>query len=279
MSSDQDYYRLLGISRDAPEREIKKAYYELARKLHPDKAKDEDERVVNSNKLAAISQAYNTLKDPKKRADYDAQIRGKGPASATPGEQPSSQAAAAAPPVRAATPKSGKKSGAPTVHGIPQGDGDAEAESRKASAVFQQKKTMAQKAFVRGMQHFKVGEYKQALSFFEVATTNDPDSEAQYHLKYAQCLMKTKSSFTKAAEHAEKACQMDPYNLEYRLLLGDIYESAGVYSKAKDIYEEVLRWDAGNREAKNRLQLLAASGIGGKPGMLDKLSSLFGKKK
>ncbi|MBX3730744.1 MAG: DnaJ domain-containing protein [Candidatus Sumerlaeia bacterium] len=275
MSSDLDYYRLLGISRDAPEREIKKAYYELARKLHPDKAKDEDERVTNSNKLAAISQAYNTLKDPKKRADYDAQIRGKAPASSS----ESAPAPAAATPVRTAAPKAAKKSGAPTVHGIPQGDGDAEAESRKASAVFQQKKSMAQKAFVRGMQHFKLSEFKQALSFFEIAATNDPDSEAQYHLKLAQCLMKTKGSFTRAAEHAERACQMDPYNLEYRLLLGDIYESAGVYSKAKDIYDEVLRWDATNREAKNRLQLLAASGIGGKPGMLDKLSSLFGKKK
>ncbi|MDK2970735.1 MAG: hypothetical protein PWP23_490 [Candidatus Sumerlaeota bacterium] len=281
MSSELDYYRLLNISRDAPEREIKKAYYELARKLHPDKAKDEDERATNASKLAAISKAYNTLKDPRKRAEYDQQIRGK---TATNSDASSSSGSvSSATPIRRPGKRqdsTGRSTGMATVSGIPDGEQNPEEASKRQNAVYQQKKSMAQKAFVKGMQYFKVADYKQALNFFEVTVQNDPESEPQYHLKYAQCLMRTKGSFTKAAEHAEMACQLDPYNLEFKLALGDVYEQAGVNSKAKEIYEDVLRWDATNREAKNRLQLLGNSGGGGgAKGVLDKIVAMFSKKK
>lgn len=263
MSEEKDFYRLLGVSRDAPDREIKKRYYELARKLHPDKARTPEDRTTNASQLAAISRAYNQLKDPKKRAEYDGQLRGRTAQSS--GEVPTPGDAAAG---RSAT---GSAAAAPSP--------PAGAPDNRASIVFQQRKSMAQKAFVRGMQHFKVQEFRQALSFFEAAVTNDPDSESQYHLKYAQCLMKTKGSFTKAVQHAEKACELDPYNMEFKMILAEINEMAGVFSRAKEIYEEVLRWDPTNNVARNSLNMLGGGG-GAKGGtVLDKLSSLFGKKK
>lgn len=67
------------------------------------------------------------------------------------------------------------------------------------------KKSLAQRAFVKGMQHFKRAEYKQAIEFFDAAVNNDPDSEPQYHAKLALCLIRSKGSFTRAVTHAQKA--------------------------------------------------------------------------
>jgi DnaJ-class molecular chaperone len=63
----RDYYTVLGIPRDADEKQIKKAYRELARKYHPDvySGPDADE------KFKAINEAHQVLSDPEKRARYD----------------------------------------------------------------------------------------------------------------------------------------------------------------------------------------------------------------
>lgn len=66
----QDYYEILGISRDASAKDIKAAYRKLARQWHPDlhtgKQKEEAEE-----KLKRINEAYEVLKDSEKRAKYD----------------------------------------------------------------------------------------------------------------------------------------------------------------------------------------------------------------
>jgi len=59
-----DHYQILGVSRDADTREIKTAYRKLASKHHPDKGGDEQ-------KFKEIQNAYETLSDPQKRAEYD----------------------------------------------------------------------------------------------------------------------------------------------------------------------------------------------------------------
>ena len=70
MSQQVDYYAVLGVSRDASEGEIKKAYRKLALKWHPDKVKSGD-RELASEKFKQISEAAETLLDKDKRAEYD----------------------------------------------------------------------------------------------------------------------------------------------------------------------------------------------------------------
>jgi len=276
MSQQADFYRLLGVSRDAPDREIKKAYYALARQLHPDKAATPDEARTNSDRLAQISQAYNTLKDPKKREEYDRSSAGKatsGGPSLTP--QPTMPRAAA--PAAAPAPAAGDGKTAPPAGG--SAPPPAAAAARNSNEMAQQRIAMAQKAFVRGMQHFKAFEYDKARPFFEAAIQNDPDSEPHYHNKYAQCLIRSRGSFTKAVEAAQKAAEMDNYNLEFKLTLGEIYEAAGVPTKAIEVYEDVLRWDADNGRAKQRLADMKAKDPKNQPLLAKLLPSLFGKKK
>ena len=64
----EDFYGVLGVSKGADAGVIKKAYRKLAKELHPDKnpgCQDSEAR------FKSISQAYECLKDPQKRAAYD----------------------------------------------------------------------------------------------------------------------------------------------------------------------------------------------------------------
>jgi curved DNA-binding protein len=63
----KDYYATLGVPKDATADDIKKAYRKLARKFHPDVSKEKDAE----EKFKAMAEAYETLKDPEKRAAYD----------------------------------------------------------------------------------------------------------------------------------------------------------------------------------------------------------------
>lgn len=71
-SKQKDYYKVLGVSRDADDRTIKRAYRQLTKKYHPDKAaalgttKEEAEK-----KMASINEAYEVLSDPELRSRFD----------------------------------------------------------------------------------------------------------------------------------------------------------------------------------------------------------------
>lgn len=63
----KDYYKILGISRSASEEEIRRAYYKMSQKWHPDKHPNMD----YTDKMQEINEAYSVLKSGFKRARYD----------------------------------------------------------------------------------------------------------------------------------------------------------------------------------------------------------------
>jgi curved DNA-binding protein len=63
----KDYYAALGVERNATPEQIKAAYRKLARKFHPDVSKEKNAE----EKFKEVAEAYETLKDPEKRAAYD----------------------------------------------------------------------------------------------------------------------------------------------------------------------------------------------------------------
>eukprot|EP00906_Rhabdomonas_costata_P010655 RCo014991 len=65
----EDYYTVLGVSRDASEQEISKAYKKLALKWHPDK--NPDNRAAAEANFKKVSEAYDVLRDPQKKKVYD----------------------------------------------------------------------------------------------------------------------------------------------------------------------------------------------------------------
>jgi molecular chaperone DnaJ len=65
----RDYYEILGVTRDAPVDEVKKAYRQKAKELHPDKNPKDRKKAEEDFKRA--TEAYEILSDPEKRAQYD----------------------------------------------------------------------------------------------------------------------------------------------------------------------------------------------------------------
>jgi molecular chaperone DnaJ len=68
MANKKDYYQILGVARDAPAEEIKKAYRQLALRHHPDRNPGSKE---DEEKFKEAAEAYSVLADPEKRSVYD----------------------------------------------------------------------------------------------------------------------------------------------------------------------------------------------------------------
>ena len=66
--ADKEYYKILGVKKDATQEEIKKAYRKMAMKYHPDHAEGDK---ASEEKFKKISEAYAVLSDPEKRKQYD----------------------------------------------------------------------------------------------------------------------------------------------------------------------------------------------------------------
>src|ERR1700720_316101 len=73
MAARPDYYKILGVGKNASDEEIKKAYRKLARRYHPDRNHGDKEA---EERFKEISQAHDVLSDSEKRKAYD---RGTGP--------------------------------------------------------------------------------------------------------------------------------------------------------------------------------------------------------
>ncbi len=71
---EKDFYRLLGVDKDADQATIKKSYRRLAQSMHPD-ANPDDERA--GEQFKEVSEAYSVLSDPERRKEYD-QVRSMG---------------------------------------------------------------------------------------------------------------------------------------------------------------------------------------------------------
>lgn len=68
MAANKDYYKILGVDRNADANAIKKAYRKLAKKYHPD---TNQENSVANEKFKEVTEAYEILHDEEKRKLYD----------------------------------------------------------------------------------------------------------------------------------------------------------------------------------------------------------------
>lgn len=254
----ESYYHILGVPSDSDEREIKRAYHRLARELHPDKAANSQQAREAEQRFAVISKAYNVLKDPQLRKEYDSRTQ----ASGTNGAEKQKPRTPTQSVMRAGS------------RGQEEGTGPRKVETEKREApasspprqeprsskpdqsqLTSQRASIAQKAFAKGVQLVKQKDYLKAIEFFEAAIQNNPN-EAPYHAYLSMAMVNAKRSASRAIECAERAIELDTYNLDYKLNLAQIYQMIGSKTNAIKMYEEILRWDEKNTIALQMLREL-----------------------
>jgi tetratricopeptide (TPR) repeat protein len=231
----KNHYQVLEIPTDAPDREVKRAYHGLAKRLHPDRASTPEEAKQLEEQMALVSQAYNVLKDPRKKGEYDGQLQ------------------------RTAAEMKGDSAGG----GRGTGPGSASGTSDPTSAM-SRRAQIAAKAVVKGVQLIRGGEAAKAIEFLEAAVSNN-EEDALAHAKLAEALTLAARSVTRAAKHAERAIELDPWQVEHRLTLAGIYERAGIRSRALEAFREVLKWDASNEIARAKITELERAAKSEKP--------------
>lgn len=150
---NKDPYKVLGVSPDADDAEIKKAYYELAKKYHPDNCPNEDLRNLASEKMKEINEAYDTIKA------WRASGKKEGPGGGA------GRGAGSADPLYS------------RIRILLNENHVAEADSLLEGVAYNQRG--AEWCFLKGVVYMRLGRYFDAIRMMETASRNDPDN-AEY---------------------------------------------------------------------------------------------------
>lgn len=229
--SSATLYDLLGISMNASGAELKKAYYAMAKKYHPDRHHSpflHDVHGQLEELFLKVQQAYQKLSDPLSRRRYDSSLRTEAP--------------------RGEVPTTGPAPGAPTIEGHPPAvTGSAEPEAPRPTD------KMAEAQFREGKRHFTEMRYFDAIQCLREAVRLAPQ-KGHYHKLLAQALVKNPHWRKEAEEHFQKALESDQFDPECFVGLGEIYEAAGMSSRAQKMFAQALNYDPSNEIAREKVE-------------------------
>jgi curved DNA-binding protein CbpA len=220
-----DLYQILEVPPAARTEEVRRAYFRLAKRFHPDHREGGDQEATE--RFIAIQQAYKILTSPIEREKYDA-LRRKG----KPAEQP-----APAP-------------GEPAPMG------------RRAAAKEQDKD--ARRAYLHAQQLIEQGDAGRAVEILRVLVKTVPDNLA-YQSLYGYALSIKGRKLHTARDLCRRAVEAEPYNSDFHAHLGCVYVRAGLGRTAQSCFEEALRWDPNHPLALRHLkpaESAPAAGLG-----------------
>ena len=225
------YYELLDIETMATPDEVKAGYFRLAKKLHPDHRaglKIHDPEGAFDDLYLAVKAAYEVLSSETERRRYDFSLEKKRPKAATPSLEPPPSANISNRP----KPKERSQPGSPPSHY------DA--------------RQMALLHFTNGQRFFNEGRFHEAIEELQDAVRLD-GGQGQYHRMLAHALAKNPKWRRRAETHFLKVLEIDQFDIDTMLALGDIYEAGGMAQRARKVYEQALGLDPGNRRANEKL--------------------------
>jgi curved DNA-binding protein CbpA len=214
-------YDLLGITITANDGEVKKAYYAMAKKYHPDRHHSPYLRDVHGlleELFGKITDAYQMLSSPFERNRYDAKIRAGGPAAVL------------------------------AVGGTPTSEEANESARRRA----------AEERYKEGKRHFDEMHFFDAIQSLREAVRLFP--KKNYHKLLGQALMKNPKWLREAEEQFRLALKMEQFDAECYMGLGDIYEAEGMSTRAQKMYEQAATYDPENEAVQNKLGKRGAQG-------------------
>ncbi|HEX3560849.1 MAG TPA: DUF4388 domain-containing protein [Pyrinomonadaceae bacterium] len=236
------HYVVLGVARSAPSDEIKRAYYSLARRLHPDRFRrdaDEPLRQQTDAAFARIAQAYEVLKDSGRRAAYDLKLS----------KQPE-----AAPRVREgdAVQETVRVTGSNAAKRDDAATRDA-AQSPPASPLD------AEQKFQQGMAALRRDDVARARAFLGEAARLVPQ-QARYRAYFGQALAHDRATRRQAESELQSAIALDAGNASYHVMLAELYAEVGLRRKAEAELERALALDPAHAAARRLVEELRRAG-------------------
>jgi curved DNA-binding protein CbpA len=215
------YYGVLGLDLFASSAEkIKKAYYQAAKRFHPDRhfGLPEETKMKLTEIFTYITNAYITLSDQKKKLEYDKRM---------------------------------KKKTAPGFSVIQDGVDDSSTGIHERMA---QNAEIARKKFNKGLEKGWRGLFEDAAHSFAAAIYFD-GSVPEYHFHYGRCLVKLQRP-KEAIAALNRALEMDPHKPDVLAELGHAYIQLGFSLRAKSCFEKALKLHASHKRAAEGLASL-----------------------
>jgi tetratricopeptide (TPR) repeat protein len=244
----RDHFELLGVTPAATAVELRAGYARLARILHPDACRDAILTDVEEQREAVflrVCRAYETLRDPETRAEYEADLRRRKPRPA-PSDAPTvvfSAPFVPPPPSEAPTSPTGGPSPAGPVAPGPS------LEERMEEAI------------AEGEELLRNGQPWEAIQKIEPTLQHAQGAlRIRARLALARASMKNPEWLRKAESHLQDVLREDPMRLEAYLLLGDIYKTSQLRVRATAMYRKALDLQPGNRHALRELARLEGAG-------------------
>jgi len=231
LSSAQSHYEILAVEKTVSTSDLKKAYYDIARKYHPDRFRGSDGALLAQieSGFARITQAYDTLRDSHLRASYDAKLNAQ---------------------MRAARlAESAPKATVPQAEDIP-GSSDAAKDDNLTPA------QLAEVQFKKGFAALELGDRNVAVGLLGSAA-RAVAHEPRYRAYYGRALALHQSTRRLAEAELQAAVKLAPSNAEYRVMLAELYRDLGFQVRARSEAERALSADRNSQKAKELLESLS----------------------
>lgn len=224
------HYDVLGVDSMAAPSEMKSAYYDLARRYHPDRFRKAEPALLTriESAFARITQAYDTLRDDDLRANYNAKL----------------QARRKAQQIADAT----SKPRTPTAQSTATPDATPVVPVLSAAE-------RAANDFKEGLAALEQGQRKLATGLFASAARLAPN-EARYRAYYGQMLAGQENTRRAAEAELQAAIKLDSGNADYRVMLAQLFRDLGFAIRAKGEAERAVAADPNNQKARDLLREL-----------------------
>jgi curved DNA-binding protein CbpA len=229
-----NHYEVLNVISTAPPQRIKNRYYALARLYHPDKFHLETSSTMHArleSAFARITQAYETLMDPGRRAGYDAKL------AALEISRKFAQSA----------PKKVVKEAEPTSPS-----------DKQTANVVASEAELAENNFKEGYGALQQGQAQLAITKLAAAARAVPQ-EGRYRAYYGHALAAGKDTRRLAEGELQAAIKLDPDNCSYRVMLAELFFNLGFFKRAEGELERAVSLEPNNQAARKLLAKLEAN--------------------